>query len=75
MEVISEHNDDYIPIGNVILTSVGEALQKITDSEEIPQYYEMIKKYLLDQNVKLAETHDFVAKFEGETLNISKRNE
>ena len=63
MEVISEHNDDYIPIGNVILTSVGEALQKITDSEEIPQYYEMIKKYLLDQNVKLAETHDFVAKF------------
>ena len=75
LEVISEHNDDYIPIGNVILTSVGEALQKITDSEEIPQYYEMIKKYLLDQNVKLAETHDFVAKFEGETLNISKRNE
>ena len=75
LEVISEHNNDYIPIGNVILTSVGEALQKITDSEEIPQYYEMIKKYLLDQNVKLAETQDFVAKFEGETLNISKRNE
>ena len=75
LDVICEHNNDNIPIGNVMLTSVGEALQKITDSEEIPQYYEMIKKYLLDQNVKLAEKHNFVAKVEGESLSISKNSE
>lgn len=75
LEVINEHDDDYIPIGNVILTSVGKALQKITDPEEIPQYYEMIKKYLLDQNVKLAEKHNFVVKVENDTLNIFKRSE
>ena len=74
LEMICERNDDNIPIGNVILTSVGEALQKITDSEEIPQYDEMIKKYLLNQNIKLAEKHNFVAKVEGESLRISKEN-
>ena len=75
LDVICEHNNDNIPIGNVLLTSVGEALQTITDSEEIPQYYEMIKKYLLDQNVKLSEKHNFVAKVEGEALSISKNSE
>lgn len=72
LDMICEYNNDNIPIGNVMLTSAGEALQRIIDSAEIPQYYEMIKKYLLYQGIKLSEKHNFVAKIEGEYLSIFK---
>ena len=75
LEVICEHDNDNIPIGNVLLTSAGEALRLIIDSEEIPQYYEMIKNYLLDNNVKFLEKHNFIAYVEGENITISKNRD
>lgn len=72
LEVICEHKSGNIPIGNVVLTSVGKALQKITESEDIPDYYNMIKKYLLSKNIKLAGNHNFVATVESDSLKISK---
>ena len=57
-----------------MLTSVGEALQRITDPEEIPNYYEMIKEYVLKSGSKFAVEHDFQVIVEGDTLHISKKN-
>lgn len=38
LEVVSVHRNGEVPIGDVMLTSVGEALQNITEDEEIPKY-------------------------------------
>ena len=56
-----------------MLTSVGEALQRITEVEEIPNYYEMIQEYLLENNVKLADEHDFQVIVEEDAMRISKK--
>lgn len=72
-EVVNEHRIDEIPIGNVVLTSVGKALQSITEVEEIPNYYEMIREYVVKNGVKLADEHDFQVTVDGDTLNISKK--
>lgn len=74
LEVISEHKNGELPIGNVILTSAGESLQQITEAEEIPNYYNMIRQYLLEKGVKIADDHNFQATEDGDTLNISKKN-
>lgn len=70
LEVLEEHKKDEVPIGNVILTSVGEALQSITDPEDIEDYYDMVKKYLNSEQVKLAEKHDYFSEIRNDTLNI-----
>lgn len=74
LEVVNEHKKGQVPIGNVMLTSVGEALQRITETEEIPNYYEMIKEYVLKNGAKFAEEHNFQVTVDGDTLNISKKN-
>lgn len=74
LEVVNQHNIDEIPIGDVMLTSVGEALQRITEAEEIPNYYEMIREYVVEKGVKLADEHDFQVTADGDVLNISKKN-
>ena len=61
-------------IGNVMLTSVGEALKSITDFVEIDDYYVMIKQYLVDKGVKFAEEHDYYAEINGDELTIHRRN-
>ncbi len=58
--VIEQHKKDEIPIGNVLLTSVGEALFAITDSVEVKGYYDMIKNYYIDQGIVFADKHEFV---------------
>lgn len=73
LEVVNEHKKDQVPIGNVMLTSVGEALQRITESEEIPNYYEMVKEYVLKNGAKFAVEHDFQVTIEDDTLHISKK--
>lgn len=73
LDVISEHRNGEIPIGNVMLTSVGESLQAITDVEEIPNYYEMVREYMIKKNIKFANEHDFQLAIEGETLTVFKK--
>lgn len=74
LEVIEEHKGESVPTGNIMLTSVGEALQTITDPIEIEGYYDMVKDYLISDGAKLAESHDFETCIEGDTLNIVRRN-
>ena len=74
MDEIKEYEKGEFPIGNVMLTSVGEALKSITDSVEIDDYYVMIKQYLVDKGVKFAEEHDYYAEINGDELTIHRRN-
>ena len=75
LDVIEEYNRGELPVGNVMLTSVGEALKSITDYVEINDYYEMVRKYMSDNGVKFAVEHEFVAKVNGDELTISRKNE
>lgn len=72
LELISEHEKDILPIGNVLLTSVGKALQKIIDVEDIPGYRDMVKEYLKVSRVQLVEKHDYIVKNEGDEITIQK---
>lgn len=74
LEVINEYEKGKLPIGNVMLTSVGEALKSITDSIEIDDYYEMVKMYLSDKGVKFAEEHDYYSEINGDELTIHRKN-
>ena len=73
LDVIESHKQNEVPIGNVLLTSVGEALLAITESVEIVGYHDMVKNYLGKENIKFAEEHDFVTRAEGDTLMIERK--
>lgn len=72
--VLDEHNNNEVPIGNVLFTSVGEALQSITDPEDIEDYYDMVKKYLYSEQVKVVEDHDYFSEIKNDTLNIGRKS-
>lgn len=46
-----QNNNKQLPIGNVMLTKAGEALQKITESIDLKDYYLMIVKHLMNNNI------------------------
>ena len=74
LDVIEEYPKGKFPIGNVMLTSVGEALKSITDSVEIYDYYEMVKQYMSDKGLKFADDHDYFAEIKGDELTIHRKN-
>lgn len=74
LDVIEEYRKGKLPIGNVMLTSVGEALKSITDSVEISDYYEMVKIYMSDKGVKFADDHEYYAEIKGDKLTIYRKN-
>lgn len=74
LDVIEGYQKGELPIGNVMFTSVGEALKSITDSVEISDYYEMVKKYMSDKGIKFADEHDYYAEIKGDELTIHKKN-
>lgn len=74
LDVIEGYQKGELPIGNVMLTSAGEALKSITDSVEISDYYEMVKKYMSDKGVKFADEHDYYAEIKGDELTIHRKN-
>lgn len=74
LDVIEEYRKGELPIGNVMLTSVGEALKPITDSVEISDYYEMVKIYMSDKGVKFADDHEYYAEIKGDKLTIHRKN-
>lgn len=51
-DVIIEHEENKLPVGNIMLTPAGECLQNITPIEEITGYNEMVKQYMLNKKVK-----------------------
>ena len=74
LDLIEEYKKGELPVGNVMLTSVGKALKAITDSVEVKDYYEMVRKYMSDKGVKFATEHEFVAKVNGNELTINRKN-
>lgn len=74
LDVIEEYQKGKLPIGNVMLTSVGEALKSITASVEISDYYEMVKIYMSDKGVKFADDHEYYAEIKGDNLTIYRKN-
>lgn len=74
LEVVEEYPRENLPIGNVMLTSTGEALGAITDFVEISDYYEMVKKYMLDKGVKFAEDHDYYTEVVGDEIVVHRKN-
>ena len=72
LEVINKHNENEMPIGDVLFTSVGKALKRITSDEEIPSYYEMIKVYLTRKGVVFADKHNFYTSIVGDKIHINK---
>lgn len=73
LAVLDDHNNNEVPIGNVLFTSVGKALQSITDPEDIEDYYDMVKKYLVSEQVKLAEEHDYFSEIKDDKLFIGRK--
>lgn len=74
LDVIEKHKNNEIPIGNVMLTSVGAALQAITESVKIESYHDMIRNYLTSNSVTLANEHDFVLRTEGDSIVIDRKD-
>lgn len=52
----SAYSKGRFPIGNVIFTSAGEALRKITDLCTVKGYEETVIKYIREQGIKLEES-------------------
>ncbi len=75
LDVIEEHRDDSIPSGNVLLTSVGEALRSIIESVAIDNYYEMTYGYLRKKGIRFAEEHDFVFRTDGDSIEIVRKSQ
>lgn len=73
LDVIEKHDENSIPSGDVMLTSVGEVLKNITDGIDIEGYHDMVKKSMLGKRIKFAENHDFIAVPNGDTLNIERK--
>ncbi len=72
--MISDHAKNELPIGNIILTTAGEALQRIIEPEEINGCFKMITQNMKENGVRMSTEHNYSAKVEGNTIEIL-RNE
>lgn len=72
-EEIFDHNNYEIPIGNVMLTKVGECLKNITQLEPIPDYDKVVKKYMSKKNVKYKEETDYQIIESGNEILVKKK--
>ena len=57
-----------------MLTAAGIALQKIIDDEEIPEYPDMIKKYLQNRGCKFTKNHNFIATMGENNIIITEKS-
>lgn len=73
LEVAEKYNANGFPIGNVILTSVGESLKSITETIKIDGYNSMIKNYMEKENVVFDDEHDFILRRNGDMLEIVRK--
>lgn len=70
---INKHEKNEVPIGNVILTLTGECLMKITPTDTMPDYGEVIEKYLRNDNIKILENSGYqVLKTNGDQFQVLK---
>ena len=70
----SSHNGDNFSIGNVLFTSAGEALSKITEPHKLEGYEEAVKKYLESNDVSVEEESLYNVIVFGDRIQITKNN-
>jgi hypothetical protein len=68
------HQDDSFPIGNVIFTSAGEALSKITDTYVLENYDVALKKYMELNDVTFSGENKYSVFLEGDTVRVIRKN-
>lgn len=73
-EVITEHNKGSIPIGNILLTAVGDCLKNITPVEKIEGYEDMVKKYMIENEVKYMEEPNYQVIEDSNGIRIEKKD-
>lgn len=66
-----EYGTVEIPFGNVMLTSAGKCLKKITPTETIAGYSEWVKKYV-QEDLKLKETVNYKVSVDGNKIDCEK---
>lgn len=72
VDIISKHEKNEMPIGNVMFTAVGSALSKITEYEKIDNYWGMVKKYMEANRVKFLGEPIYQVVNEGEKVRVTK---
>lgn len=65
--------DEDFPIGNVILTSSGEALRKITDTYKLDGYMEVVKSYMVNNSVSFGEDVEYDVEVSEMGVRVRKR--
>lgn len=70
----SSHRGDNFPIGNVLFTSAGVALSKITEPYKLEEYEDKVKKYLKSHNVSVEEESSYDVIVLGDTVHVDKKN-
>ena len=73
LDVIEKHKKGEVPIGDVLLTSAGIALQSIIEDVKVKNYPDMVKKHMEYRGVKFAESHDFDFKLDNNLIEIFRK--
>jgi hypothetical protein len=71
----TSHRNDNFPIGNVLFTSAGEALSKITEPYKLEGYEEAVKKYLKSNNVIVEEESLYNVVVLGDRIQVNKKKQ
>ena len=71
----SSHIDEIFPIGNVLFTSAGEALSKITEPYTLEGYEDAVIKYLKSNNVTVETESLYNVVVFGERIHVDKKKQ
>lgn len=71
----SSHQGDDFPIGNVLFTSAGEALSKITEPYILEGYEDAVKKYLKSNNVTIEGESSYNVIVFGDGVQVNKKKQ
>lgn len=69
---IQTNEQDKIPCGNVLLTEAGETLRRITNVKSIPNFEEILEKFMKEHNAKMEEHNHYKVEFLGDQVAVTK---
>ena len=72
--MINENPFEGLPMGNVMLTLVGEALSRITEDAILDDYDNMIEKYYIDNRCKIMVNSDYNIDVNENEFNITRKD-
>lgn len=71
-EVLIQRKDNF-PMGNVMLTKVGECLQNITLLEAIDGYEDMLKEYMMANGIEYVKESNYDIEKDGDKVKVKKK--